>query len=223
MTIKYIDLYNQVTGQAWSMFDGEVEAQDEFESAVTTSLQKALSALWCSYNFPFRNKTFILKTKPGKELYATPNGNIAQKTVNHKKVYGVKLGNKFLEYEPDYEVLEEKTGEPESFYIKNDNLYLYPTPDDFYKIEIEYWTIYTAKNNLGISKPTLENTNDYIDVPVKYEILFKNALLPLAMTYLIANETDENYSGYKKQYEDAYKILIEYTRGMKIDKTIGWR
>ena len=223
MTIKFIDLYNSITGQAWSMFDGEVEAQDEFETSVTTSIQKALSALWCSYDFPFRNKTYTFKTKSGKESYAAPNGNIAQKTINHKKVYGVKYDKTYLKYEPNYETLEETTGEPEYFYVKNDNIYLYPTPDDVYKIEIEYWTIFAAKDNRGISKANLENENDYIDISEKYEDLFKNALLPLAMTYLIASESDENFSSYKKQYDDAYKILIKFTRGINIDKTIGWR
>ena len=40
--IKYIDLYNDVTGQPWSMFDGDVESEDEFESTVKLSIQKAL-------------------------------------------------------------------------------------------------------------------------------------------------------------------------------------
>ena len=61
--ITLIDLYNEITGQAWSMFDGDVEAQDEFETSVTTSIQKALSSIWCSYKFPFRNKTQNFKTK----------------------------------------------------------------------------------------------------------------------------------------------------------------
>ena len=223
MTITFKDLYNSVTGQAWSMFDGEVEAQDEFESAVTSSIQKALSALWCSYDFPFRNKTYIFKTKAGKNSYTAPNGNIAQKSINHQKVYGVKYDNTFLKYEPNYEILEEMIGEPEYFYIKNDNIYLYPTPDSIYKIEVEYWTIFTSKDNRGISKSTLEDEDDYIDIPAKYETIFKNALLPLSMTYLIASEADENYSGYKQQYDEAYKILLKFTRGINIDKTIGWR
>lgn len=220
MTIKFIDLYNSITGQAWSMFDGEVEAQDEFETSVTTSIQKALSELWCSFKFPFRNKTYTFKTKTGKESYVAPNGNIAQKTINHKKVYGVKYNKTYLKYEPNYETLESAAGEPEYFYVKNDNIYLYPTPDDVYKIEIEYWTIFAAKDNRGISKANLENENDYIDIPEKYEDLFKNALLPLAMTYLIASESDENYSDYVRQYKKAYMRLIDLATGIDKEKRI---
>ena len=49
------------------------------------------------------------------------------------------------------------------------------------------------------------------------------ALMPLAMVYAIASETDENHSGYKRQYDEAYKNLIEFSRGIDIEKRIGWR
>ncbi len=212
-----------MTGQAWSMFDGEVEAMDEFESSVTTSIQKALNSLWCSYKFPFRNKTMKFKTRSGVNQYSTPNGNIAQKILKNKKVYGVKIGKNYLEYEPDFETLEDETGTPEKFYVKNDKLFLYPTPDDSYDVEIEYWTIFAACDEDGNSKATLEVDTDYIDIDEKYESIFKAALLPLCMVYAIASDSDENHSGYQRQYEDAYKILVEFTRGIEIDKRIGWR
>lgn len=212
-----------MTGQAWSMFDGEVEAMDEFESSVTTSIQKALNSLWCSYKFPFRNKTMKFKTRSGVNQYSTPNGNIAQKILKNKKVYGVKIGKNYLEYEPDFETLEDETGTPEKFYVRNDKLFLYPTPDDSYDVEIEYWTIFAACDEDGNSKATLEVDTDYIDINEKYESIFKAALLPLCMVYAIASDSDENHSGYQRQYEDAYKILVEFTRGIEIDKRIGWR
>ena len=212
-----------MTGQAWSMFDGEVEAMDEFESSVTTSIQKALNSLWCSYKFPFRNKTMKFKTRSGVNQYSTPNGNIAQKILKNKKVYGVKIGKNYLEYEPDFETLEDETGTPEKFYVRNDKLFLYPTPDDSYDVEIEYWTIFAACDEDGNSKATLEVDTDYIDIDEKYESIFKAVLLPLCMVYAIASDSDENHSGYQRQYEDAYKILVEFTRGIEIDKRIGWR
>lgn len=212
-----------MTGQAWSMFDGEVEAMDEFESSVTTSIQKALNSLWCSYKFPFRNKTMKFKTRSGVNQYSTPNGNIAQKILKNKKVYSVKIDKNYLEYEPDFETLEDETGTPEKFYVKNDKLFLYPTPDDSYDVEIEYWTIFAACDEDGNSKATLEVDTDYIDIDEKYESIFKAALLPLCMVYAIASDSDENHSGYQRQYEDAYKILVEFTRGIEIDKRIGWR
>lgn len=223
MTITYLDLYNDMTGQAWSMFDGDVESIDEFEKSVTTSIQKALNNLWCSFDFPFREKTLTFKTKTGVAAYSTPNGNIVKKAVNGQQVHVVKIGNTFLEYEPDYETLEEASGQPDRFYLKNDKIYLYPTPDANYTVDIDYMTLYTAKAANGLSKATLENQTDYIDIPAKYEVLFKSALLPFAMTYAIASESDENYSGYMQQYKDAYKLLIKHTTGIKQDKIIGWK
>ena len=205
------------------MFDGDIEAQDEFESAVTTSIQKALSTLWCSYKFPFRYKKQTIETELNETAYTLPHGNIARKTINNKQVYCVKLGNTFLSYEPDCEVKEAKSGQPEYFYIDNDEICFYPTPDKAYEIEITYLTMYPAVDSEGNSKATLTDEDDCIDIPGKYEVLFLNALMPLAMTYAIASLTDENYAGYEKQFNDAYKILIDFTKGIDIEKRIGWR
>ena len=223
MTLTLIDLYNDITGQAWSMFDGDVEAQDEFEKSVTSSIQKALNELWCSYKFPFRNKTMSFRTRSGVFSYSAPNGNIATEMVKGKREYCVRIGKKYLEYEPDYKTLEEKEGEPEKFYYHNDKLYLYPTPDATYKVDVDYWALFSACNKEEESKATLELEDDYIDIPEKYEHVFKMALLPLAMTVAIANETDENYSGYYKQYEKAYKILIDFCRGLDTEKRMCLR
>ena len=43
------------------------------------------------------------------------------------------------------------------------------------------------------------------------------------MLYAIASEQDENYSGYKEQYDKAYKILINYTSGLNNkEKRVYW-
>ncbi|DAB04745.1 TPA: hypothetical protein CPT89_01050 [Candidatus Gastranaerophilales bacterium HUM_11] len=223
MTITFLNLYNEITGQAWSMFDSEVDDKEEFETSVTTSIQKALSALWCSYKFAFRYKKYKFKTKKGVSEYSRPNGNIVQKTIRGSKVYGIKYNKNFLGYEPDYEVLEEKEGEPERFFIQYDKICLYPVPDDAYDIEVKYIAFDAACNEDGETKANLEDETDYINIDEQYEDLFKMALMPLTMTYLIASESDENYSQYKEQYEKAYKNLIDFCKGAEIDKRIGWR
>ena len=35
----------------------------------------------------------------------------------------------------------------------------------------------------------------------------------------VASENDENYSAYLKQADRAYKLLIKYAKGVKLDKT----
>ena len=41
--------------------------------------------------------------------------------------------------------------------------------------------------------------------------------------YVAYNNGLTNYAGYLKQYNDAYKLLIEFTKGIELDKRIGWR
>lgn len=219
MTITLLDLYNEVTGQPWSMFDGDVESQDEFESTVTLSLQKALGNLWNVYEFPFKLKDYKIVTKKGRASYPTPIGNISR----NGSSYGIRIGKTPLDYIYDYNEREDAEGKPEYFYIKNDKLYLYPTPDDVYTVNIEYYALYPAVDAItGEDKYTLVNANDYINIPERYEQIFKNALLPLSMVYAIASNSDENHSGYQRQYEDALQILIDFTKGVDRYKYKGW-
>lgn len=220
--LTFIKVYNEVTGQAWSMFDGEVEAEDEFEKSVTTSIQKALSALWNSFKFPFRYKTMKLKTRKGITEYNAPAGNIIKKSVKGSKTFDVICNKNYLSYDPDIETYEEKEGEPEAFYKKGRKILIYPTPDANYDINIGYLSFNTACDDDGNSKANLEAEDDYIDIDEEYQDLFLKALMPLAMTYLIASEQDENFSQYKQQYDAAYKVLLDYCRGIEKDKIIGW-
>lgn len=218
MTITFLSLYNDVTGQAWSMFDGDVETFDEFEKAVTTSIQKALNNLWNFCNFPFRKQTKDISVKSGVYQYPTPNGNISKTN----KTYDVKINNSKIEFVDSIDDFEVKTGAPTCFTIKNDKICLYPTPDKIYELSIDYWSTFPCKDSKGTAKATLENDTDYIDISAKYEDFFKMALLPLCMMYAIASKSDENYSGYKQQYNDALRILIDNSSCIPREKRIGW-
>lgn len=222
MTLTFLDIYNDVAGQAWSMYDGDAESLDEMESALKSSINKALSEIWCSYPFPFRIKTHTINTTPNLASYIAPNGNIIKKMVSNSQVYSVRIGKNYLEYLDDYEILEDKRGLPKGFYIKNDNIVFYPTPDDNYNVTIEYLTLAIGEDDFGDSVYSLKNDNDTIDIPQKYENIFKNALITKSMLYAIASESDENYSGYKEQFDRAYKILINYTSGLKKEKRVYW-
>lgn len=222
MTLTFLDIYNDVAGQAWSMYDGDIESIEEMESALKSSINKALSEIWCSYPFPFRIKTHTITTSKGKLEYSSPNGSIIKKTVSGSEVYSVRIDKNYLEYLDYYETLEDKEDRPKGFYFKQDNIILYPTPDDTYTVTIEYLTLAIGQDDFGDSVYSLKNDNDAIDIPQKYENIFKNALITKSMLYAIASEQDENYSGYKEQYEKAYKILINYTSGLKKEKRVYW-
>ncbi|MCR5266785.1 MAG: hypothetical protein K6E29_09385 [Cyanobacteria bacterium RUI128] len=214
MTLKFIDLYNDITSQAWSMFDSEVEAKDDFEASVVTSIQKALAHLWYEYEFEFRKRTYNIKTKVNKQDYSLPSGQIYKNNV----VYN----DENLGYLSTPKGLEEKEGEPEYFYIKNNKIVLYPIPDDVYTVEVAYLSTMPARNVDEEEKSNLVDVDDVINIDEQYEDLFRNTLLPLAMMYLIASETDENYSAYKWQYESALKKLKKCTTPTKAERVIGW-
>lgn len=222
MTLNFLDLYNAVAEQAWSMFDPDADSKEDFESGLKSSINKALSALWNSYPFNFKIKTKKLSAQTGKAAYPLPNGNIIKKYIDGKEYYAVKCEKEFLDYADDYEVLEEKQGKPEKFFVKGEKIYLYPTPDSLYSINIEYNSLMVGLNANDEPIYELSEDEDYINIPERYEVIFKNCLITLSMMYAIADETDENYMGYKQQYEDAYKILIDFQKGIDIDKRKYW-
>ncbi|MCD7740291.1 MAG: hypothetical protein LUH11_02970 [Candidatus Gastranaerophilales bacterium] len=220
--ITFLDLYNECSGQPWSMFDNDAENIEDFETAMKISINKAISFLWNYQPWSFRFKQQTLKTKKTRNNYSLPNGLISKKTINGKTRYGVRYDGNFLSYASDYELLEESTGEPEQFYISGENLYIYPTPDDTYTITIDYLLLPFALSSKGIELYELSNNDDYINIPEKYEVLFKNCLISLAMIYAIADESDENHSGYLKQYEDSLAILLKYCKNSILDRNIVW-
>jgi len=209
MALTLLNIYNKVAGQAWSMFDGDVEDEGEFESSLLSSIQKALSDLWCKYPYPFRYKDYNFTTESGVKSYELPNGNIVEKTIEGETKYCVTCNGKYLSYIDDYSSLAEATGTPTSFYLKNDKIFLYPTADVEYSINIEYLTLEVGVNAENTAIFTVSKDTDVIVVPAKYEVLFENALITLSMHYAIASTSNQNYSSYQAQAETAYQMLVK--------------
>lgn len=222
MTLTLLDIYNDVAGQAWSMFDGEVEDEGEFESSLLSSIQKALAELWCKYPYPFRYDELDFTTAIGTKAYNLPNGNIAERAMEGSNKYCVFINGNYLNYVEDYYSLEEASGTPTDFYIKNDKIYLHPTPDAEYPVNIEFLTLIVGKDKDGNSIYTVKNNDDVINVTPKYEVLFKNALITLSMVYAIASNSNQNYSSYNTQADLAYKTLVKYTKGIEKSSKVSW-
>lgn len=222
MALTFLDLYNECAGQPWSMYDGEAESMDDLESALKISINKAVSYLWNYQPWTFRRQTAKIKTKPGKIEYTVPDGLLERTVIDGEQKYRIKYDNKFLDYIPDFELMENLEGEPEGFYVDGESLLLYPTPDDSYTINVSYLVLPYGLNEED--EPVYEFTeeSDYLNIPEKYEKLFKNCVISLAMMYAIADETDENYSGYKKQYDDALDTLMQYCLNRLVDRNFVW-
>lgn len=222
MTLTFIDLYNECAGQPWSMFDNDAESAEDLESALRISINKALSFLWNYQPWSFRVTKQILKTRADKAFYSVPDGTITRSINGNDVKYGVKYNGTSLEYVSDPDGLEPKAGEPESFWIDGEYIYIYPTPDDAYRIELTYLLLPYGLNDDEDYLYELSKDDDYVNIPEKYEKMFQNCLISLAMMYAIADESDENYSGYKKQYEDALTVLFKYCRDKIQDRRITW-
>lgn len=222
MTITFLDLYNECASQPWSMYDPDAESIEDLDSALKISINKALSHIWNLHPWSFRKEFVNIKTKANRALYELPNGIIEKKTVNGVEKFGVIYGKKNLEYMEDYDYQEEKLGEPEYFYVEGENLYFYPTPDNSYQVKIKYLSLppcYSAEDDEVFE---LTEEDDYLKIPEKYEKLFKNCIISLAMIYAIADENDENHSGYLRQYEDSLKTLMKYCNTKIVNKNIVW-
>lgn len=220
--LTFLDLYNECAGQPWSMFDNDAMSKDDFESAMRISINKALSYLWNYQDWTFRVATKSFRTKPNVTEYSTPNGNLMKRTSGDTEEYGIKYNGKYLAYNPTYDTTRDDKGEPEYFYITGEKLFIYPIPDASYAIDLTYLKLPSVTGANYAQQLELKEDEDYINIPDKYEVLFKNCLISLAMMYAIAEETDENYSAYKKQYEDALMVLVKYCRDGVVNKNIVW-
>ena len=217
MTITLLDLYNTAATQDWSMYDNDATSGDEFEKSLVLALNKALQEILYSYEFNFRNRTHILFTIPRINAYDLPNGMIKK---NLEGDYCVKLGTKFLKRIETPEKLDEKSGIPEGFYLNNDKIYFYPTPNEQSIVTIDYITLCIGENKDGEEIFTLKEDDDVVFVPTHLEELLKNAVISRTMLNSIASESDENFSAYKKQSETAYRLLVKYAKGVDGEKKI---
>ena len=85
---------------------------------------------------------------------------------------------------------------------------------------IHNYTLAVGLDNKGNPIYALKEDSDRIDVPIKLEELFKNALITKTMLYSIASDIDENYSNYKRQFETAYKLLLKYSSGKAPERKV---
>lgn len=217
MTITLLDLYNATASQEWAMYDNDAVSDLEFEESLVIALNKAIIEIYSSYNFPFRERTHLILTIPKIENYEMPNGLIKQ---TQSGQYAVKYNSIPLELEKNPENLIPQIGMPKKFYIKNNDIILYPTPIERGMVTIDYYTLAIGESELGEEIFSLKKQGDMLSVPSHLEEIMKEAIMARTMLNSIASESDENYSAYKKQADKAYKLLIKYSRGVGLGKYI---
>ncbi len=217
MTLTLLDLYNTAASQEWAMYDNDAVSDAEFEESLVIALNKAILEIYMSHDFNFRDRTHLILTIPRVNAYTLPSGLI-KRDANGK--YLVKHNSSKLRFIEDASDLTPKTGMPEAFYIKRDKIVLYPTPIEKGIVTIDYLTLTIGENAEGDEIYSLQKDSDALSVPIHLEALMKEAIITRTMLNTIASETDENFSAYKKQADKAYKLLVKYSKGVGLDKSV---
>lgn len=217
MTLTLLELYNTAASQEWAMYDNDAISDSEFEDSFVLAINKSIIDILASYDFPFRERTHLILTIPKMDAYDLPSGLIKK---DKKGRYAVKHNSLLLDFIKNPLDLETKFGTPESFYIKNNKIVLYPTPQEKGLVTIDYTTLAIGENADGEEIFALKKDSDILSVPPHLEELMKEAIITRTMLNTIASESDENYSAYLKQADRAYKLLIKYAKGVGQDKSI---
>lgn len=217
MTLTLLDLYNTTASQEWAMYDNDAASDAEFEESLVLALNKAILEIYTSYNFPFRERTHLILTIPKTDVYEMPKGIIKR---DSQGTHLIKYNSVLLKLINNSANLELKPGVPEGFYIKQDKIVFYPVPQEKGIVTLDYYTVAIGENEQGEEIYSLKNDTDCLLVPVHLEELMKEAIITRTMLNTIASESDENFSAYKKQADNAYKLLIKYSKGVEPDKSI---
>ncbi|MCQ2740050.1 MAG: hypothetical protein MJ237_07475 [bacterium] len=218
MALTLLDLYNTTASQEWAMYDNDATSTDELEKSLVVAINKAVIDILSSYDFPFRERTHIILTIPKINSYPLPNGLIKKDVSGN---YQIKYNGQLLSLSSSL-FNNAQFGIPNEFNIKNDKIIFNPCPIEKGVVSIDYTTLAIGENSDGKEIFSLQNADDIVIVPEYLEELLKEAIITRTMLNSIASETDENYSAYKKQANNAYKLLIKYSKGVWQDKIIKY-
>ena len=217
MTLTLLDLYNATASQEWAMYDNDATSDAEFEESLVLAINKSIIDIYSSFDFPFRERTHLIITLPRVDSYDLPTGLI-KKDCNGNHL--VKFNAQLLEYTENSSSLKPMFGLPKKFYLQNNKIVLYPIPVEKSIITIDYTTLAVGETKEGEEIYSLKNDSDILSVPIHLEELMKEAIITRTMLNTIASESDENYSAYLKQADRAYKLLVKYSKGVRLDKSI---
>ena len=195
------------------------DAFPDIEETVKLAVKQANSYLFGLEDFPFRIKKGAQVVSAN--AFNAPNGNITEMWVENSGKYLNKIETK------DGDLLDaSKKGMPEYYWVDFGDdgsiVHLYPTPDKAYNIVYRYTTNFKARDMSGKEKFNLENSTDVVNIPndPTIEDFYMHCLYTKSMVYLIADDNDENYQPYEREFLEAYKNLLSLTGLKKYPKLI---
>lgn len=211
----FYDIIKDVSNLRWSIVDPEPSSFAEVQKAVKLAVAQAHNFIWNLDDFPFKNKKDAIAVDAGVSAVLAPKGNISKVWIASGDVL------KPIKSE-DADLLETKTGTPQYYWVDFTDsgaaINVYPTPDKKLTLMVRYISNYKAKSQSGELKFNLEDMDDVLNLPDDrtVEDLYLHCLNTKSMVYLVADDTDENYQPYQKEFLEAYGALLRLT-GRKLN------
>lgn len=212
----FFDIIKDVSNLRWSIVDPEPESFAEVQKAVKLAVAQAHNFIWNLESFPFKLKKDALLVPAGESAVLSPKGNIIRVFIEGADKELTQLASE------DADFLAQQSGDPEFYWVDFTDegavIKLYPTPNKQTTIVVRYISNMKARNSAGELKYNLENMDDVLNLPndKSIEDIYLHCLNLKSMVYLVADETDENYKPYEKEFLEAYQGLLKLT-GVKME------
>lgn len=205
----FYEIIKDVSNMRWSIDDPEPTSFAEVQQNLKQAVQQAHSYIWGRDDFPFKEVKEVVVLSEGEDSLPAPVGNIKNILVKGDKDYL----SFWSEVESDF--LDEVRGKPAKYWLESHNsgnvLKFYPRADKSYYIQQRYETLFKARNKNGELIFNLDTADDVLNLPPELEETYLSALKPMAIYYLIADNTDENFQPYWEQFEQQYQNLKNLT------------
>lgn len=207
----FYDIIKDVSNLRWSIVDPEPESFAEVQKAVKLAIPQAHSYIWGLSDFPFKSKKQAISLTVGQTSVLAPHGQINKIYIDGSKTYLSPIQTE------EVDLLEPKRGTPQYYWIEFTDecaaINLYPQPDKAMVLVCRYETNQKAKNVNGELKANLYDMTDVLNLPQDETIedMYLHCLYTKSMEYLIADSTDENYTPYQKEFNEAYSNLLNLT------------
>ena len=204
----FYDIIKDVSNLRWSIVDPDPDSFAEVQKAVKLAIRQAHAYIWGLDDFPFKRKKDAIRFPANVNAVLAPKGTISRVWVEGESEPLTEIAAEDADY------LDPQFGKPELYWVEFSDegqaIKVYPTPDKETIIMVRYATSYMAKSAEGDEKYNLEDLDDTLNIPndPTVEDAYCHCLYTKSMEYLVADDTDENYKPYQKEFLEAYRNLV---------------
>lgn len=215
MALTLKDIYEEVTTQAWSIFDSDITELEDDDAGVISTIKKALNELWNAYDYPFKLKYKNYTVSSKNNSFSKPVGKIAN-------IYYVdETGAEFELYNGCDGKVDNRIGDPEEYYIKYGKVFIKPVQETACNIKVDYYSRYPVLSEDGEQQFNFKELTDYIDIKEEYEDLFLKALITRTMA-IYPHPNQLIHQTYVMQAEESYNALVEASDVNAKGRRIVW-